>query len=82
MSMFIRLTMVYAFSLFARYIPVMVSRFVLSIRKAGNQRTGISEWMSRPIVSALNYELPVRKQTHADIPNSHPRGTLISHDIR
>ena len=42
---------------------MMISRLVLSIRKVNNQRTGVMEWVSRPIVFAPNYELPVHTQS-------------------
>ena len=82
MFVFMWLTVVYAYSLFARFIPVMISRFVLSIRKVGNQKAGVSEWTSHHLSFAPSDELPVSTQTHTDLSNLHPSGASCSHDIR
>ena len=53
----------------------MISRLVLSTRKAGSQQKRDLEWMSRPLSFAQNYELPVRTQTQVDSPDFHSGGS-------
>jgi len=65
------------------FIPIMVSRLVLNLRRSSDQGTNAQlEWMSRPLSFAPNYELTVRTQTcdQANFPGSSPRGTSFQSD--
>lgn len=53
----------------------MVSRLVLSLRKAADRTVNISEWISENISFGLNPELAARTQIHVELSD------FISRDV-
>lgn len=68
------------------YLPVtslaqvMISRLVLSLRKAGDPKVNVSELISGELSFSSGYELPTYTLSQVELPRPLASGPLVSSD--